>query len=88
MRLLIAALAILAATSARAQDVPIVQAGADGRFERQIDAKTRSDGFGPGEVAAFRGMASGAFAADVPHGWTQGSRPASSSAMILPVMSS
>lgn len=54
MRLLIAALAILAATSARAQDVPIVPAGAGGRFERQIDAKTRSDGFGPGEVAAFR----------------------------------
>ena len=55
MRLLIAALAILAATSAQAQEVPIVSAGAGGRFERQIDAKTRSDGFGPAQVAAFRG---------------------------------
>jgi hypothetical protein len=33
-------------------------------------------------------MASGAFAAAVPQGWTQGTRPASSSAMILLVMSS
>ena len=40
------------------------------------------------EVAAFLGMASDAFAADVPQGWTQGSRPSSSSAMILLVMSS
>jgi len=39
-------------------------------------------------VAAFAGMASGAFAAAVPQGWTQGTRPASSSAMILLVMSS
>jgi hypothetical protein len=39
-------------------------------------------------VAAFFGMASGAFAAAVPQGWTQGTRPASSSAMILPVISS
>ncbi len=39
-------------------------------------------------VAAFRGRASGALAEAVPHGWTQGSRPASSSAMILVVMSS
>ena len=38
--------------------------------------------------AAFFGMASGAFAAAVPQGWTQGTRPASSSAMILPVISS
>ena len=37
-------------------------------------------------VAAFFGIASGAFAAAVPHGWTQGTRPASSSAMILPVI--
>jgi hypothetical protein len=34
-------------------------------------------------VAAFAGMASGAFAAPVPHG----TRPASSSAMILLMMS-
>jgi hypothetical protein len=39
-------------------------------------------------VAAFFGMASGAFAAAVPQGWTQGRRPASSSATILPVISS
>ena len=32
-------------------------------------------------------MASGAFAAAVPQGWTQGTRPASSSAMILSVIS-
>ena len=38
-------------------------------------------------VAAFFGMASGAFVAAVPQGWTQGTRPASSSAMILPVIS-
>jgi hypothetical protein len=31
-------------------------------------------------VAAFFGIASGAFAAVVPQGWTQGTRPASSSA--------
>ena len=37
---------------------------------------------------AFLGMASGAFAAAVPQGWTQGTRPASSSPMILPVISS
>jgi hypothetical protein len=39
-------------------------------------------------VAAFFGMASGAFAAAAPQGWTQGSRPASSSPMILSVISS
>jgi hypothetical protein len=39
-------------------------------------------------VAAFFGMASGALAAAVPQGWTQGRRPASSSARILPVTSS
>ena len=39
-------------------------------------------------VEAFFGMASGAFAAAVPQGCTQGTRPASSSAMILSVMSS
>jgi hypothetical protein len=39
-------------------------------------------------VLAFFGMASGAFAAAVPRGWTQGTRPASSSAMILVVISS
>src|SRR5487761_927296 len=33
-------------------------------------------------------MASGAFAAAVPQGWTQGTRPASSSTMILLVISS
>ena len=38
-------------------------------------------------VAAFFGMASDAFAAAVPQGWTQGTRPASSSAMILSVIS-
>jgi hypothetical protein len=38
-------------------------------------------------VAAFFGMASGAFAAAVPQGWTQGTRPASNSAMILVVIS-
>jgi hypothetical protein len=32
-------------------------------------------------------MASDAFAAEVPHGWTQGTRPASSSAMIFSVIS-
>jgi hypothetical protein len=39
-------------------------------------------------VAAFFGMASGAFAAAVPQGWTQGTRPASSSLTILVVISS
>jgi len=39
-------------------------------------------------VAAFAGMASGAFADAVPQGWTHGTRPASISAMILLVMSS
>ena len=39
-------------------------------------------------VEAFFGMASGAFAVGVPQGWTQGIRPASSSAMILSVISS
>lgn len=57
MRHLIAAVLIAAfAAPAAAQDVPIVQAGADGRFERQIDAKTRSDGFTLAQVAAFRGQ--------------------------------
>ena len=39
-------------------------------------------------VDAFFGMASRAFAAAVPQGCTQGTRPASSSAMILSVISS
>jgi hypothetical protein len=38
-------------------------------------------------VAALRGMASGALIAGVPQGWTQGTRSASSSAMILLVIS-
>jgi hypothetical protein len=38
-------------------------------------------------VAALRGMPSGALIAAVPHGWTQGIRPASNSAMILSVIS-
>ncbi len=38
-------------------------------------------------VAAFLGMVSEAFAWAVPHGWTQGTRPASSSAIILSVIS-
>ena len=40
-----------------------------------------------GQVDAFFGMASGALTAAVPQGWTQGTRPASSSAMILSVIS-
>lgn len=55
MRNLIAAVVLFAAAPAAAQEVPIVQAGAEGRFERQIDVKTKSDGFGPAQVAAFRG---------------------------------
>lgn len=56
MRHLIAAALIAAfAAPVAAQEVPIVPAGADGRFERQIDAKTRSDGFTSAQVAAFRG---------------------------------
>lgn len=55
MRHLIAAALIALAAPAAAQEVPIVQAGAEGRFERQIDAKSRSDGFTSAEVAAFRG---------------------------------
>jgi hypothetical protein len=39
-------------------------------------------------MAPFLGIVSGAFAAAVPHGWTQGTRPASSSRMILAVISS
>lgn len=39
-------------------------------------------------VAAFLDMASGALAAAIPQGWTQGTRPASSSEMILLVISS
>ena len=54
MRHLIAALALLAAAPVAAQEVPIVQAGAEGRFERQIDVKTKSEGFGPAQVTAFR----------------------------------
>ena len=38
-------------------------------------------------VDALRGMASGALIAAVPHGCTHGMRPASSSAMILSVIS-
>src|SRR5258708_3512071 len=38
-------------------------------------------------VAAFRGIANGALTAAVPHGCTQGTRPASSSAMSLSVIS-
>jgi hypothetical protein len=38
-------------------------------------------------VDAFLGKPSGAFAAVVPHGWTQGARPASNSAIILLVIS-
>jgi hypothetical protein len=38
-------------------------------------------------VDALHGMASGALIAAVPHGWTQGIRPASNSAMILSVIS-
>jgi hypothetical protein len=37
--------------------------------------------------AAFFGIAREAFAVCVPHGWTQGKRPASSSVMILSVIS-
>ena len=54
MRHLIAALALLAAAPVAAQEVPIVQTGAEGRFERQIDVKTKSEGFGPAQVTAFR----------------------------------
>ena len=54
MRHLIAALALLVAAPVAAQEVPIVQAGAEGRFERQIDVKTTSEGFGPAQVTAFR----------------------------------
>jgi len=39
-------------------------------------------------VAAFFGMASGALASAAPHGWTQGTWPASSSVMIFVVISS
>src|SRR5690606_9315839 len=39
-------------------------------------------------VAAFFGMARGALAAALPQGWTQGTRPHSSSATILSVISS
>jgi hypothetical protein len=38
-------------------------------------------------VDAFFGMASGALAAAVRHGWTQGTRPVSNSATILSVIS-
>jgi hypothetical protein len=38
-------------------------------------------------VAAFFGIASDALAVALPHGWTHGTRPASSSAMILSVIS-
>jgi hypothetical protein len=38
-------------------------------------------------VVALRGMANGALTAAVPHGCTHGTRPASSSAMILSVIS-
>lgn len=40
---------------ASAQQIPIVQSGADGRFERQIDPKTTVPGFDP---VAFRGFRS------------------------------
>lgn len=54
--ILIAALlggAILA-TPATAQQIPIVQAGAGGRYETQIDPKSRVPGFSTAQVAAFR----------------------------------
>ena len=53
-RLLLVLAAGLLALPAAAQQVPIVQAGAEGRFERQIDAKSKVEGFSPAQVAAFR----------------------------------
>jgi hypothetical protein len=53
--LLLSAAALLAVPSVtHAQRVPVVQAGAEGRFELQIDPKTRVPGFTPATVAAFR----------------------------------
>ena len=80
--------AILAATSARLRPIlmttaamvlgvlPLVFASGAGAASR----------FAIG-LTIFFGMAIGALAADVPQGWTQGTRPASSSAMILSVIS-
>lgn len=42
------------ATPAAAQQVPTVQAGAGGRYETQIDPKTRVPGFSSAQVTAFR----------------------------------
>jgi len=41
----------------------------------------------PRPVAAFRGIDKDALTETLPHGWTQGTRPASNSAMILSVIS-
>lgn len=43
------------AMPAAAQRVPIVQAGADGRFETEFDAKTSVEGFTPAQVRALHG---------------------------------
>ena len=53
-RLLLVLAAGLLALPAAAQQVPVVQTGAEGRFERQIDAKSKVEGFSPAQVAAFR----------------------------------
>lgn len=45
--------------AASAQEIPIVQAGAGGRFETQIDGKARVEGFQSSQVAAFRGRIEG-----------------------------
>lgn len=57
-RLLTAALAgcvFGAASPAASQQIPVIQSGADGRFETQIDGRTQVPGFEPDQVAALRG---------------------------------
>lgn len=51
----LALFALLAAAPATAQEIPVVQRGADGRFEAQIDGQTAVSGFASSRVASFRG---------------------------------
>ena len=54
-RTALAAAALLCSPAlASAQQRPIVVAGAEGRFEVQLDPKTKVPGFAPAQVAAFR----------------------------------
>lgn len=46
---------LILVTSATAQQIPIIQSGADGRYERQIDPKTAIPGYDGSTSRTFRG---------------------------------